>query len=242
MYIYLRSSPWHIERITRRGCTTAQIGGAACVDRCSHTRNVRECPLQTQGCHEEGFGGGTTFWDFLKLPGRANLIPWPEVRAAAAERALEGRPSGLPLLKPLLHWNLRSPTGCTYVSPLSPPSRTCADVRRQQAPFTERVAAQILHSLMLFLVHMHTKGMAHMDIKPENIMFDSEGTRGVVKVRFGCLGVERKGGSSRLGRGGGVVKAGLAWLGAQGGGVVKVGFSSPGLEGEGESSWRVLLG
>ncbi|GAX85949.1 hypothetical protein CEUSTIGMA_g13365.t1 [Chlamydomonas eustigma] len=48
--------------------------------------------------------------------------------------------------------------------------------------FTERHAANILKSLMLFLAHMHSKGIAHMDIKPENIMFDAEGTNGVVKI------------------------------------------------------------
>eukprot|EP00955_Chlamydomonas_euryale_P082589 363746-Chlamydomonas_euryale.AAC.2 len=38
-------------------------------------------------CHEEGPGGGTNFWDFLKLPGHTKLILWPEIRATAAERA-----------------------------------------------------------------------------------------------------------------------------------------------------------
>eukprot|EP00955_Chlamydomonas_euryale_P082878 363776-Chlamydomonas_euryale.AAC.3 len=42
-----------------------------------------------RGCHEEGSGGGTTFRDILKLPGHTKLIPWPEIRAAAAERALD---------------------------------------------------------------------------------------------------------------------------------------------------------
>eukprot|EP00955_Chlamydomonas_euryale_P086392 364209-Chlamydomonas_euryale.AAC.4 len=42
-----------------------------------------------RGCHEEGSGCATTFWDFLKLPGQTKLIPWPEIQAAAAERALD---------------------------------------------------------------------------------------------------------------------------------------------------------
>eukprot|EP00955_Chlamydomonas_euryale_P035808 350242-Chlamydomonas_euryale.AAC.1 len=41
------------------------------------------------GVHKEGSGGGTTFRDFLKLSGHTKLIPWPEIRAAAAERALD---------------------------------------------------------------------------------------------------------------------------------------------------------
>eukprot|EP00955_Chlamydomonas_euryale_P065719 359325-Chlamydomonas_euryale.AAC.2 len=44
---------------------------------------------EIRGCHEEGSGGGTTFWDCLKLPGHTKLIPWPEIRAVAAERALD---------------------------------------------------------------------------------------------------------------------------------------------------------
>lgn len=53
--------------------------------------------------------------------------------------------------------------------------------------FTERHAAQILQSLMLFLAHIHSKGIVHMDIKPENIMFDSDGPHGVLKlIDFGA--------------------------------------------------------
>lgn len=42
-------------------------------------------------------------------------------------------------------------------------------IASSQEAFTERQAAQILRSIMLFLAHMHSKGMAHMDIKPENM-------------------------------------------------------------------------
>jgi serine/threonine protein kinase len=52
-----------------------------------------------------------------------------------------------------------------------------------QGMLTERQAAQICRSLVLFLAHCHLRGVAHMDIKPENIMFDSEGAGGVLKVR-----------------------------------------------------------
>eukprot|EP00955_Chlamydomonas_euryale_P007242 76556-Chlamydomonas_euryale.AAC.3 len=60
-----------------------------------------------RGCHEESSGGGTTFRDFLKLPGHTKLIPRPEVRAAAAEGAL-GRQAWRDTIKTLLRWNLRS--------------------------------------------------------------------------------------------------------------------------------------
>eukprot|EP00955_Chlamydomonas_euryale_P004982 53023-Chlamydomonas_euryale.AAC.1 len=42
-----------------------------------------------RGCHEEGSGVGTNFRDFVKLPGHTKLITWPEIRAAAAGRALD---------------------------------------------------------------------------------------------------------------------------------------------------------
>eukprot|EP00955_Chlamydomonas_euryale_P071706 361176-Chlamydomonas_euryale.AAC.1 len=45
--------------------------------------------LQIWGRHEEGFDGGTAYRDFLKLPGHIKLIPWPEIRAEAVERALD---------------------------------------------------------------------------------------------------------------------------------------------------------
>eukprot|EP00955_Chlamydomonas_euryale_P062231 358314-Chlamydomonas_euryale.AAC.2 len=57
----------------------------ACRDR---TLNVfLACAIR--GCREEGSDGGTIFRDFFKLTGRAELIPWPENRAAAVARALD---------------------------------------------------------------------------------------------------------------------------------------------------------
>lgn len=48
--------------------------------------------------------------------------------------------------------------------------------------FTERKAAHLLRTILLFVAHCHSRGVAHMDIKPENIMFDSGGTDGVLKI------------------------------------------------------------
>eukprot|EP00955_Chlamydomonas_euryale_P026649 281038-Chlamydomonas_euryale.AAC.1 len=56
-------------------------------------RNIKDFPgmycSAIRGCHDEGSGGGNTFRDFLKLPGHTKLTPWPEIRAVAAERALD---------------------------------------------------------------------------------------------------------------------------------------------------------
>lgn len=55
-------------------------------------------------------------------------------------------------------------------------------IGRGQGGLTERQAAQICRSLLNFIAHMHSRGVAHMDVKPENIMFDSEGAGGILKV------------------------------------------------------------
>lgn len=52
----------------------------------------------------------------------------------------------------------------------------------KRAAFTEAAAAEVARSLLQYLAHVHGLGVAHMDIKPENIMFDSQGTDGVLKV------------------------------------------------------------
>eukprot|EP00955_Chlamydomonas_euryale_P001904 21274-Chlamydomonas_euryale.AAC.2 len=56
-------------------------------------RNVEDFPGMYSsaiwGCHEAGSGGDSAFRNVPKLNGRTTLIPWPEIRAAAAERALD---------------------------------------------------------------------------------------------------------------------------------------------------------
>lgn len=61
----------------------------------------------------------------------------------------------------------------------------------KRANVTEATAATICRSLLQYLAHAHGLGVAHMDIKPENIMFDSHGADGVLKV--GRLVREEKG-------------------------------------------------
>lgn len=52
-----------------------------------------------------------------------------------------------------------------------------------RATLTEATAATMARSLLQYLAHAHALGVAHMDIKPENIMFDSQGADGVLKVK-----------------------------------------------------------
>lgn len=53
-----------------------------------------------------------------------------------------------------------------------------------RSALTEATAAALARSLLQYLAHAHALGVAHMDIKPENIMFDSHGKEGVLKVRI----------------------------------------------------------
>lgn len=56
-------------------------------------------------------------------------------------------------------------------------------VSRRAGPLTEAAAASIGRSLLQYLAHAHGLGVAHMDVKPENIMFDKQGVDGVLKAR-----------------------------------------------------------
>eukprot|EP00466_Bigelowiella_natans_P011546 jgi/Bigna1/78442/fgenesh1_pg.54_\ len=48
--------------------------------------------------------------------------------------------------------------------------------------YSERRAAQIIRGLILGLSHIHKAGIAHCDIKPENVMFASNGQDSDVKI------------------------------------------------------------
>eukprot|EP00955_Chlamydomonas_euryale_P075756 362430-Chlamydomonas_euryale.AAC.15 len=54
-----------------------------------HYKNSEMYSSPIRGFHEEGSSGGAAFQDFRKLTSHAKLIPWPEISAAAAERALD---------------------------------------------------------------------------------------------------------------------------------------------------------
>jgi calcium-dependent protein kinase len=49
-------------------------------------------------------------------------------------------------------------------------------------PLTEATARRVGRALLRLLAHCHARGIAHMDVKPENIMFDADGPGGVLKV------------------------------------------------------------
>eukprot|EP00955_Chlamydomonas_euryale_P101052 365321-Chlamydomonas_euryale.AAC.19 len=90
---------------TRAGCPMAVVLHAAQDDQMSDVhvrgcgwilqsrqghRNIQNSGMYSSaiwGCHEEGSGGGITFWDFVKLSGHTKLIPWPNIQPAAVERA-----------------------------------------------------------------------------------------------------------------------------------------------------------
>jgi len=47
---------------------------------------------------------------------------------------------------------------------------------------TEATARRVGRALLRLLAHCHARGIAHMDVKAENIMFDADGPGGVLKV------------------------------------------------------------
>eukprot|EP00955_Chlamydomonas_euryale_P118063 366517-Chlamydomonas_euryale.AAC.3 len=97
-------------------------------------RNIKEFSgmysFAIRGCHEEGSGGGTTFRDFLKLLGHTKLIPWPEIRAAAAERALD-RQAWRDSIKNLAPLKFKKPQQVGHMTRVRPGSRAVLLIRVQ---------------------------------------------------------------------------------------------------------------
>lgn len=53
---------------------------------------------------------------------------------------------------------------------------------RQDGPFTEREAAQIMHEICLALKHLHENNIAHRDLKPENLLYTSPHCDAIIKL------------------------------------------------------------
>eukprot|EP00955_Chlamydomonas_euryale_P079553 363312-Chlamydomonas_euryale.AAC.2 len=69
-------------------CVVSDFHG--CCERVTQTLEVfLGCAaLQYQGYRKKGFRGGTTLQNVCELSSRAQVIQWPEIHAAAAQRAL----------------------------------------------------------------------------------------------------------------------------------------------------------
>ncbi|GAB0092119.1 MAP kinase-activated protein kinase 2 [Sergentomyia squamirostris] len=53
---------------------------------------------------------------------------------------------------------------------------------RQDSPFTEREAAQIMHEICYAVHHLHNMNIAHRDLKPENLLYSAAPPGGILKL------------------------------------------------------------
>ncbi|KAG5682053.1 hypothetical protein PVAND_011441 [Polypedilum vanderplanki] len=53
---------------------------------------------------------------------------------------------------------------------------------RQDGPFTEREAAQIMHEICIALKYLHDRNIAHRDLKPENLLYSSQDCDAIIKL------------------------------------------------------------
>ena len=63
--------------------------------------------------------------------------------------------------------------------------------KRQDSPFTEREAAQIMHQICLAVQYLHAMQIAHRDLKPENLLYTSPDNNALLKLtdfgKFYCI-------------------------------------------------------
>lgn len=74
--------------------------------------------------------------------------------------------------------------------------RTLKEVIAEKGRLPERVAAQITIRILSALQHAHNNGIIHRDIKPQNILVNSEGL-----IKVADFGIARVAGSSTLSKG-----------------------------------------
>lgn len=53
---------------------------------------------------------------------------------------------------------------------------------KQDGPFTEREAAQIMHEICIALKFLHDRNIAHRDLKPENLLYSSPDCDAIIKL------------------------------------------------------------
>eukprot|EP00955_Chlamydomonas_euryale_P103601 365508-Chlamydomonas_euryale.AAC.11 len=116
-----RTLKWmgHVLR-TDEGCLLRQVFDCSLAMSFAEDGRMEQLNSAMRGCHEEGPSDGTTFRDFLKFPSHTKLILWPEIRAAAAERALD-RQGWRNAIKTLAPGMSEAQTGWTYDTVLCSP-------------------------------------------------------------------------------------------------------------------------
>ena len=65
-----------------------------------------------------------------------------------------------------------------------------------EGAYSEEYAARILQQIAVALYHLHSRGIVHRDVKPENVVFEMEGDTRVKLIDFGtAVALEERGGT-----------------------------------------------
>lgn len=86
--------------------------------------------------------------------------------------------------------------GCRYLVMEYMRGRTLKEVINEKGRIPERVAAQIAIRILSALQHAHNNGIIHRDIKPQNVLVNSEGL-----IKVSDFGIARVVGSGTLSKG-----------------------------------------